>query len=143
VHQVMMKVEPITEVPDFGENIEVTELLWDFDKLKVSVYCPESKVDYDVLFNNEFGPSSVRLLDESDLSENWDSFNLRHGWLYKVVSGGWFDQESDREGFLMQHSAQLVKEYLIIGLDACVSVITKENVIVVNKAGTQLVEVRT
>ncbi|MFT2092684.1 hypothetical protein [Paraglaciecola sp. 2405UD69-4] len=139
----MMRVEPVKEVPDFGENVEVTELLWDFDKTKVCIYCPKSGKEYEVFFNNEFGPSSIRLLDESDLSENWVSFNLRSGWLYRVASGGWFDQEAERDGFLMKHSGNLVKEYLIVGLDACVSVITKENVIVLSKEGGQSLEIRT
>lgn len=138
-----MEVESVKDVPEFGENIEVTELLWDFDKAKVSIYCPKTKKHYVVIFNNEYGPSSVRLLDEADLSENWSSFNLSDGWLYKVKSGGWFDQESNRDDFLLKHSAHLVKEYLIVGLDACVSVITKENVVVATESGEQIVEVRT
>ena len=124
----MIQALAITDIPFTGLNVEVTNLNWNFDEAVIDVFCPSENKTIKVRFNNEFGPCSLRLLDESDLSENWTEINMSQGWIYKVSSGGWFEQESQREGFLMQHSSNIYREYLIIGLDACISVFTKEDV---------------
>lgn len=127
----MLQAIAIKEVPFFGKNVEITALSWNFDEAIVEIFCPELERELKVRFNNEFGHCALRLLDESDLSENWKVINMGGGWLYKVNSGGWFEQESQREGFLMQHASHIYKEYLIVGLDACISVFTKEDVALV------------
>ncbi|GAA0858836.1 hypothetical protein [Aliiglaciecola litoralis] len=128
----MIQALAITEIPFTGENVEITNLNWNFDEATIDIYSPSEKKELKVRFNNEFGPCALRLLDESDLSENWQAINMSGGWLYKVTSGGWFEQESKRDGFLLQHSSNIYKEYLIIGLDACVSVLTKEDVTILD-----------
>jgi len=129
----MIQTLVITEIPFTGKNVEVTNLNWNFDEAIIDIYSPSEKKELQVRFNNEFGPCALRLLDESDLSENWQTINMSNGWLYKVTSGGWFEQESKRDGFLLQHSSHIYKEYLIIGLDACVSILTKEDVIILDQ----------
>jgi hypothetical protein len=128
----MIQTIAITDVPFTGKNIEVTNLNWNFDEAIIGIYSPSEKKDLRVRFNNEFGPCSLRLLDESDLSENWQIINMSGGWIYKVISGGWFEQESQRDGFLLKDSSNIYKEYLIVGLDACVSVFTKEDVTILD-----------
>jgi hypothetical protein len=128
----MIQTIAITDVPFTGENIEVTNLNWNFDEAIIEIYSPSEKKELRVRFNNEFGPCSLRLLDESDLSENWQIINMSGGWIYKVISGGWFEQESQRDGFLLKDSSNIYKEYLIVGLDACVSVFTKEDVTILD-----------
>lgn len=124
----MIQALAVTDIPFTGLNVEVTNLNWNFDEAVIDIFCPSENKEIKVRFNNEFGPCALRLLDEADLSENWSEINMSQGWVYKVSSGGWFEQESQREGFLMQHSSNIYKEYLIIGLDACISVFTKEDV---------------
>ncbi|WP_416305388.1 hypothetical protein [Neptunicella sp. SCSIO 80796] len=128
----MIQTIAISDIPFFGENVEITNLAWNFDEAVIDVYCPKEKKEIKVRFDNQFGPCALRLLDEADLSENWQNINMSGGWLYKVESGGWFEQESQRDGFLMQHSSNIYKEYLILGLDACVSVFTKEDVAIID-----------
>jgi hypothetical protein len=128
----MIQTIAITDVPFTGENIEVTNLNCNFDEAIIEIYSPSEKKELRVRFNNEFGPCSLRLLDESDLSENWQIINMSGGWIYKVISGGWFEQESQRDGFLLKDSSNIYKEYLIVGLDACVSVFTKEDVTILD-----------
>jgi len=139
----IMQVSPITNVPFTGEDVEITNLTWNFDESIITVYSRTEEKILKVIFNNEFGPCSLRLLDESDLNENWQDFNMSDAWIYKVNSGGWFDQESAREGFLLQHSAHIYKEYLIIGLDACVSVFTKEDVVVLVESNSDAITIST
>ena len=139
----MIQAEPVLNTPFFGQNVEVVGLRWDFDELTIEVFCPKKDDTVTVRFNNEFGPSSLRLLDESDLSENWSKYNMSQGWIYRVTSGGWFEQESQRDGFLLKHSAHIYKEYLVVGLDACVSVFTKEDVSLLNRENEVVFKIAT
>jgi hypothetical protein len=74
-----------------------------------------------VLFKNVIG---FRLLDEGNLTEFWGE-NRVSGWLWKVKSGGWFDLEKSRkaftEGYIENDSR---KEYLILGINDCISIIS-------------------
>jgi hypothetical protein len=61
-----------------------------------------------------------RVLDEGDLLNFWNPDTRGQGWLWQVISGGWIDLESTRAGFL---SGTLgYEEYLILGVNDCVSV---------------------
>jgi len=133
----MFKVSLIESAPFQGINVEVTDMNWNFDEALITVYCPSHDKECVVRFNNEFGPCALRILDESDLSENWGELNMRQGWFFKVEGGGWFEQESQRDGFLMKHT-DFYSEYLIIGLDACVSVLSKESP-TINFEGTEVI----
>jgi len=66
-----------------------------------------------------------RVLDELDLTEFWSYCTLNDGWLFEVNKGGWKELELKHLHF---HSGreQWVREYLIDGLNECVSVLTKE-----------------
>lgn len=66
-----------------------------------------------------------RVLDELDLTEFWTQCTLMDGWLFEVRSGGWKDLELQRPAFLSGQN-EWVKEYLIVGLNECVSVLAKE-----------------
>ena len=86
----MIQTIAITDIPFTGENIEVTSVNWNFDEAIIEIYSHSEKSELRVRFNNEFGLCALRLLDESDLSENWEIINMSGGWIYKVISGGWF-----------------------------------------------------
>ena len=68
-------------------------------------------------------PLGFRVLDEGNLLEFWDHFTLKDGWLFQISAGGWYQLESERNGFVSQHHSD-VQEYLIIGVNECVSVLS-------------------
>lgn len=61
-----------------------------------------------------------RMLDEGDLLEFWDSDYKGFG-IYEVTKGGWASLEKSRSGFITGHHK--FKEYLITGINDCVSVL--------------------
>lgn len=63
-----------------------------------------------------------RMLDEGDLLEFWPQCS--DGWLHEITAGGWFDQERLRPGFLSGDRA--LKEYLVSGVDRCLSILAWE-----------------
>jgi hypothetical protein len=68
------------------------------------------------------GVIGFRMLDEGDLTEFWNPRVRAEGWLWQVKAGGWLDLEAIRSGFMHHPDG---KEYLILGLDGCVSVLSK------------------
>lgn len=66
-----------------------------------------------------------RVLDEGDLLEFWPKCSRRRGLVFQVRAGGWLAQESEREGFLMQHRQLDICEYLVNGSGACVCVLSQ------------------
>ena len=77
-----------------------------------------------VVFDSLHG---YRVLDEGDLLEFWEPDSRTEGWLWKVIKGGWLDLESTRSGF-NSGVAKIYDEYLILGKNECVSVITNTNI---------------
>jgi hypothetical protein len=75
-----------------------------------------------VFFQTCYG---FRVLDELDLTEFWSQCTLLRGWLYEVSGGGWKDLELRRPTFISGQHAW-TKEYLIVGLNECVSVLSKD-----------------
>lgn len=75
-----------------------------------------------VCFEQTYG---FRVLDEYDLTEFWAVVTLKDGWLFEVERGGWKDLELKRSHFLSGRN-DWVTEYLVIGLNDCVSVLTKQ-----------------
>jgi hypothetical protein len=62
-----------------------------------------------------------RILDEGDLLEFWPTCSQGKGWLFRVIDGGWFDQESQRSGFL-RGDVKGITEFFLPGKNDCVSV---------------------
>jgi hypothetical protein len=67
-----------------------------------------------------------RVVDERDLMEYWPVCSTPAGWLFRILSGGWLDQERTREGSLMLDAYPDVKEHLISVINECVSVFSTE-----------------
>lgn len=82
--------------------------------------------DATVTFPQSYG---FRVLDELDLTEFWPQCSLTNGWLYEVFSGGWKDLEKTRDHFYSGRN-EWVREYLIVGFNECVSVLTKDGPII-------------
>ena len=101
---------------------EITRVEYDLHNLVIHIEPVYDAEPIIVTFDSSIG---YRVLDEGNLLEFWDKFNLSNGWLYQIVSGGWFELESNRNGFVSQHHSG-IQEYLIIGVNECVSVLAGE-----------------
>lgn len=75
-------------------------------------------IDYKIIFEN---PRGFRLLDEGDMYNYWEGEEMRNNWLFEIESGGWLDRENDAGVFLSKILEY--REFLITGVDDCVSVI--------------------
>ena len=98
-----------------------------FDSERLSVLVENAGWEAEVVFEQIFG---FRVLDELDLTRFWSHCSLKVGWLFEVTAGGWMALERTRPDF---HTGALgwAREFLIVGRDSCVSVMTKEEVSVV------------
>ena len=88
--------------------------------LEIIVASKEWKIQ--VKFDSNWG---FRVLDEMDLSEFWAECNLTVGWCFEVVEGGWNSLEKTRDSFVSGKLYE-TKEFLIVGLNECVSVLALE-----------------
>lgn len=84
-----------------------------------------------IIFEQSYG---FRVLDELDLTEFWTQCSLVDGWFFEVMDGGWKTLELSRPHFLSGRN-EWVREYLVIGLNECVSVLTKESPLIYAVAG--------
>ncbi|MGB0299727.1 MAG: hypothetical protein ACPGCM_00495 [Alteromonas oceani] len=107
---------------DFESDTTVTidEIRFDIECLKVTVGSKSwsATVNFDAIHG-------FRVLDEGDLGEFWSQCNLKTGWCFEVLAGGWNDLENTRKHYVTGKLYQ-PKEFLIIGLNECVSVLTFE-----------------
>ena len=101
---------------------EITDIQYDLWLLRVTVRF--QNIDNPVYITFD-GVRGFRVLDEGDLLEFWNPETRTNGWLWLIKKGGWFDLESFRGGFLTGLTNGYV-EYLILGENECVSVITNE-----------------
>lgn len=70
--------------------------------------------------------SGVRVLDEVDLTEFDDQCSLKSGWIFEVLDGGWKALELRRAHFLSARIYENLREFLIVGLNDCVSVLSRD-----------------
>ena len=70
-----------------------------------------------------------RVLDEGDLGECWSECNLTQGWCFEVLSGGWNELEKTRDHYVTGKLYE-PREFLLIGLNECVSVLASENPVI-------------
>jgi hypothetical protein len=68
------------------------------------------------------GVLGYRVLDERDLLEYWPVCSTPAGWLFRILSGGWLEQERSRPGSLIHDAHSDVREYLVASMHECVSV---------------------
>jgi hypothetical protein len=103
---------------DRSTRVDEVKLTTDGLSITVSSEQWEAQVSFGSLYG-------FRVLDELDLTEFWSQYPLANGWLFEVISGGWKVLELSRPSFISGRQSW-VREYLIIGLDECVSVLSKE-----------------
>jgi hypothetical protein len=107
------------------EATQVSSVTFSSSGLSVAVSSPQwaAKVE----FAQTYG---FRVLDELDLAEFWSQCSLRNGWFFEVEAKGWKDLELTRAAF-QSGRQNWVREYLVVGFNECVSVLTKEDPVVV------------
>lgn len=68
-------------------------------------------------------PLAVRIMDEGQVCEFWNTYSTPHGWLWRVLEGGWIALEAQRSKFWATANPRAVAEFLVVD-DQCVFVIT-------------------
>lgn len=76
-----------------------------------------------------------RVLDEGDLGEFWTECDLTKGWCFEVFEGGWNSLEKTRDHFVTGKLCE-PHEYLIIGLNECVSILAHEPPVITELASS-------
>jgi hypothetical protein len=114
------------------ETTELSSVNFSSEGLVISV----SSVHWEakVTFTQTYG---FRVLDELDLTEFWSQCSLRDGWLFEVKANGWKALELSRPTFFSGRQGW-VREYLVVGRNECVSVLTKEEPMIVATAPSNL-----
>ena len=114
-----IKVESYKQALNYEGSPDVFRVDYD-GKLRILLSFENSKNPIHVVFESLRG---YRVLDEGDLLEFWEPDSRADGWLWKVIKGGWLDLESTRSGFVSGLTG-IYDEYLILGQNECVSVIS-------------------
>lgn len=101
---------------------EVVHVSYDLWRLQITVVFEGQSQPVYLSFNSV----GFRVLDEGQLLDYWGKEERAPGWLWRIESGGWFDQEAQRSGFLMGAFASegewRPNEYLLLGVSDCVSI---------------------
>jgi hypothetical protein len=117
-------VAAIETVLKSNRSVQVEEVKLDSEGLLIQV----ASLDWTarLSFESFYG---FRVLDELDLTEFWSVCSLQDGWLYEVISGGWKELELSRPAFISGRH-EWTKEYLVVGFNECVSVLSKDRPLV-------------
>ena len=113
--------QDVIAIADDDEHPEITHIQYDLWVLRITLAFP--RVDPPVYLSVE-GVRGFRVLAKGDLLEFWTPDTAR-AWLFQVDRGGWMDLERTRGGFLSGLNDNYA-EYLIAGIDACVSVLAAD-----------------
>jgi hypothetical protein len=112
---------PITEAEELPHDLDVVSVVFTPEATHVDLQSQSTGRLWRVQF---LGAEGHRVLDEGDLLEFWPECSTPKGRIFKVTSGGWFEQECQRQGFLKRDTQPEMPEYFIAGENACVSVIS-------------------
>lgn len=103
------------------ENLEIVGVEYSPNTLKIRTLEHSTNTTYQVFCADVIG---FRVLDERDLMEYWPTCSRQNGWLFEITQGGWLNQEHQRPGSYLSHMNPNAKEFLITGINECVSVIS-------------------
>ncbi|TPG31354.1 hypothetical protein [Flavobacterium pectinovorum] len=106
---------------------EIINLNYDLWTLKITLDFKDISQPIYIIFKNVVG---FRVLDEGNLLEFWNPDIRVPGWIWKVESGGWFELEKLRSGFLTQYHTNSHNEFLILGINDCISVISESDPVI-------------
>ncbi|AWI26830.1 hypothetical protein [Flavobacterium pallidum] len=108
-------------------NPEIYNVSYDLWTLTITLGFDDVNGPVYVIFKNVIG---FRVLDEGDLLEFWNDDVRVPGWIWKIESGGWFELEKLRTGFLTQHHKESHDEFLVSGMNDCVSIIAESEPVI-------------
>ena len=99
----------------------------------INVYIQGKKFVYACIrFTHVIG---IRMLDEIDLCEFWNDYNLGNGWMYEVIEGGWLDLERTRDRFVSDSVwNERLHEYFLVE-DMCLNVMSLSEPIIEDLGG--------
>ena len=109
----------VTQYP-FLRGTQIGTINYRSNKLLIEVI----SCDKDEIVFVEFeGVIGFRVLDERNILEYWPTCSTPNGWIYEIESGGWIHSETIR---LKNYDSEFhsAKEYLVGGIDECVSVLS-------------------
>lgn len=121
----LLNLQPVVKViagpfsPD--PRCDIASITYGSSGLILAVQSGRTNVE--VVFPSLWG---FRVLDELDLTEFWAHCSQRTGWLFEVTDGGWKALELQRAHFVSGRLYENLREYLVISLNECVSVLSQE-----------------
>lgn len=109
---------------------EIIYIHYDLWVLRITLTFADAKNPTYVLFEAVEG---FRVLDEGQLLEFWQP-EVQDSWLFSIESGGWLSHEQTRLGAPLLSAPTELKEYLVAGVNDCVSVIAYEKPSIITAA---------
>lgn len=119
-----MKVKPFETII---KNFNVPEILsvnYNLEHLEIQ-YSVDEKEEYLIQFSNPIG---FKCLHERDMTDYWVNKDLTNNWIVEIFEGGWLEQETKRA--FLSHEMFQIREFLIEGIDDCLTVFTCEEPII-------------
>ena len=95
----------------------IQSLRYDLKILEIEYSPCEGEVFW-IQFDNPIG---FKCLDERDMNDYWKHKELTDNWILEIKEGGWLDFEKSRA--FISHNVFELKEFLIKGVDDCISVL--------------------
>ncbi len=123
ISEMTVSSTPIIVPFNIPHDCELGRVQYESGRLTVAVVAPNGNEVATVAFEYVEG---FRVLDEGNLLEFWPTCSRQNGWIYQITNGGWLDQESKRDGFLVNINRKTFLEYFVIGADNCVNVMSRE-----------------
>lgn len=116
-----MKASALFEDKALPADLDVVEVRFTPQSTTVDLQSYRSGRMWRVEFAGAVGH---RLLDEGALLEFWPGCSTPNGCIFRIESGGWFEQECGRQGFLLRDTQPHLPEYFVTGENGCVSVLS-------------------
>lgn len=117
-----LEARPVENEIAFPNGSAVMRVEYELGQLSVFVRGSPNESSIVVDFSEVIG---FRVLDERDLMEFWPACSAPNGGLFEIYQGGWLAQELARPGSLIGPMNMKALEYLVTGVDDCVSVLTQ------------------
>lgn len=115
-----MKAVKLDTIIDNFNTPEILSVNYDLELLEIK-YSVNEKEEYLIRFSN---PTGFKCLDERDMMDYWGNKDLTDNWILEIIEGGWLDQERKRA--FISHEIFNLREFLIEGLDDCITVFAEE-----------------
>jgi hypothetical protein len=116
-----MNVVALPEARDLPRDLDVVSVVFTPEATHVDLQSQATGKTWRVRFH---GAEGHRVLDEGDLLEFWPHCSTPNGVIFRIENAGWFEQESQRQGFLKRDTQPQMPEYFVAGENACVSVLS-------------------